>query len=238
MPEAGDPEAEQVDDQDAREWRGRRRRRSWPAAAAGRRPGPGRLRRTASTSARARIRTSAIRKSWTLTQNAATIFGSESAKTSPLKNEFWTAGQPGALTTTIAEQTEEDDGADERDRASTGRRLGRSAGGNEAARPTETPISSPESRGPLGRPKTAHADWPRVAATGAKTGRARLLGEPLLGDLVERAVGLERGDRLVDAGRERAALGQHEAEVLGVGALAATGNWPTMTLLSSWAAVM
>ena len=46
-----------------------------------------------------RMSTSAIRNSWTLTQNARTMSGHESAKTCPLKNDSWTSGQPGALTT-------------------------------------------------------------------------------------------------------------------------------------------
>ena len=34
------------------------------------------------------------------TQKARTIAGADSRKTSPLKNDSWTAGQPGELTTT------------------------------------------------------------------------------------------------------------------------------------------
>ncbi len=40
-----------------------------------------------------------MRNSWTLTQKCSAIDGHDFAKTSPLKNVFWTADQPGALTT-------------------------------------------------------------------------------------------------------------------------------------------
>ena len=53
------------------------------------------------------MRTSAIRNSATFVPNASTIFGHERAKISPLKNDFWTAGQFGAFvtTTTISPKT-------------------------------------------------------------------------------------------------------------------------------------
>src|SRR5664279_3346717 len=64
----------------------------------GKKTGPGRLRKTARTSARTRISTSAIAKSWMLSQKAATMSGKALVKTVALKNETWTSAQPGALT--------------------------------------------------------------------------------------------------------------------------------------------
>ena len=46
-----------------------------------------------------RMSSSAVTNSRTLTQNARTMSGHESAKTLPLKNDRWTSGQPGAFTT-------------------------------------------------------------------------------------------------------------------------------------------
>ena len=46
-----------------------------------------------------RMSSSAVTNSRTLTQNARTMSGHESAKTCPLKNDTRTCGQPGALTT-------------------------------------------------------------------------------------------------------------------------------------------
>ena len=66
----------------------------------GKNTGPGRLRRTASTSPNTRISTSAIRNSRTLTRNLAISLGSDSQKIGPLRNDSWNRGQPGALTTT------------------------------------------------------------------------------------------------------------------------------------------
>ena len=69
------------------------------------------------------MRTSAIRNSWTLIQNARTMTGQESAKTCPLKNERWTAGQPGELTTIQPTTREEDDRADHGDQRRPDRAL-------------------------------------------------------------------------------------------------------------------
>src|SRR6476659_5384800 len=54
---------------------------------------------------------------------------------------------------------------------------------------------------------------PDPAASLVEDGRVRLVGKPGRLDLIQRAVRLERRDRLVDARGQRAALGEDETEV-------------------------
>ena len=94
-----DAEPEQVDDQDrghAAEQVGVARS---PSAAAGRTPGPGRLRITASSSAKTRISTSATRNILMFSRNAWRDRPEVAPRNSAaLKNACLTVGQPGELT--------------------------------------------------------------------------------------------------------------------------------------------
>src|SRR3990170_1352346 len=65
----------------------------------GKNTGPGRPRRIARKRAKTRMKTSAIRKILTLTKKALAMSGNESAKTSRLRKDCLTSGQPGARTT-------------------------------------------------------------------------------------------------------------------------------------------
>src|SRR5664279_5727187 len=176
----------------------------------GKKTGPGRLRKTARTSARTRISTSAIAKSWMLSQNAATMSGKAFVKTVALKNETWTSAQPGAFTvihTRIPKTTTVLTSATSVDRrAVRGRPRARSGppGGPTASMP---PVSS-------GPPRSDIRGGDAVRLRPEDRGR-RLVGEPLLRDLVQAAVRLHRRDRPVDARGERAALREDGAEVLG-----------------------
>ena len=121
-----------------------------------------------------------------------------------------------------AEAAEDDDRADERDRDARATRTRAVA----AARPAA------QARMSAGLPIAQ----PRRPAYGVKTGGADLVGQPLAGDR-PRACRPRSGRRSpVDAGGQRAALGEHDAEVLGSAPW--TGNWPTIAPLSSWAPVM
>src|SRR4029078_2898475 len=66
----------------------------------GRKTGSARPRMMARTSPNARTNTSAIMNSWMFTTNAFRRPGRDAQKTSALKKDAWTSGQPGALTTT------------------------------------------------------------------------------------------------------------------------------------------
>src|SRR5215208_3147187 len=66
----------------------------------GKKTGPGRLRSTAITRAKARMNTSATQKILMLSQKARRISGNDSRKISGLKNAALTSGQPGALVIT------------------------------------------------------------------------------------------------------------------------------------------
>jgi hypothetical protein len=66
----------------------------------GKKTGPGRLRRTASSSAKARMKTSAMQKIFTLSRNAREISGKDSLYFSQSKKAALTSGQFGALVTT------------------------------------------------------------------------------------------------------------------------------------------
>src|ERR1700690_3200301 len=168
------------------------------------------LRRTAITSARTRIRISAMKKSWTFTQNAAAMSGSDSAKSAPLKKDCWTSGQPDELTATQARTPKKTNVL------ANAIAVDRSAPWPERLDRRPRPggsSTSPRSRGP--RPPRAVIDQ-RRSASGLEDRRVRLVRQPGLGDLVERPVRLEGADRLVHAARERAPLGQDPAEMLRV----------------------
>src|SRR6188508_258110 len=66
----------------------------------GTKTGPASPRMIARTSPNPRTKTSAIMNSWMFTTKAESSPGSDSQKIWALKNEAWTFGQPGALTTT------------------------------------------------------------------------------------------------------------------------------------------
>src|SRR5688500_9199986 len=172
---------------------------------------PGRLRRTAITRPSTRTRSSAVRNSWTLTQNARVTRGHESAKTSGSKNDSWTRGQPGdeVMTAPIApKRTAVETSAMRVPRLYSG------AGRMRDRRPAWTGGIEPESAGP--EPITPWRSW-RVPPLGLEL-RGAVERQPLVGQGVERAVDGEGLDRLVHAARQPAVLLQDEAEVLGFGA--------------------
>src|SRR5688572_9931033 len=150
---------------------------------------PGRLRRTAITRPSTRTRTSAIRNSWTLTQNARVTRGHDSAKTSGSKNDSWTRGQPDdeTITAPIApKKTAVETSAMSMPRRSSG------AGRMRDRRRAWTGGIEPESAGP--EPITPWRSW-RVPPLGLELRRA-VERQPLVGQGVERAVDGERLDQI------------------------------------------
>src|SRR5262245_12621490 len=147
-----------------------------------------------------------------LIQKAATTFGSDSAKTSPLKNWSRTAGQLGALTTTMTIRPKTRivlaSAINVERTASPGglrrRRDGRLGAGN---RPPPASTGPPISD--IGCALEGGGLW-------LEDRRVCLVGQPRLRQLIELATVLEGLDRRVDAARERAALLQQHAVVLGV----------------------
>src|SRR5262249_24420010 len=81
-----------------------------------------------------------------------------------------------------------------------------------AARRPPPPLSSPGPR-PVARNVFA-AGGPDPATSGLQRGDAGVDLQPLLRELVKRAVGLHLGQRLVHAGHQRVALGEDQPEVL------------------------
>ena len=125
--------------------------------------------------------------------SASTWRGQTAAKTSPLKNDSWTSGQPGALTTSQAsapKTTTVDAIAMTIERAAALAEVeqSRRRGSPEAA------ASSGVARSAL---HAAHAAARR--ALRGQGGRVPLRFDPVLAEPVERAVGLQDRDRLVDA---------------------------------------
>ena len=76
------------------------------------------------------------------------------------------------------------------------------------------------------RPRTAHD----------RTGAPSVPASHFASSSVQRAVRLQRVHGLGDAGGQRAVLGQHHPELVGVPEPG--GSWPTIVPSSSWAAVM
>src|SRR3954469_3158518 len=171
------------------------RKRSVYATASSRKgnsTGPGSPRRTAIPSAKTRISASAIRKIRMFSRKARATSGNESTKSCRSKKAFRTSGHPAERTiakTTIAIKTSV----------------------LATATPTlRAPLKSPRIRDPrLPRPLSASA-----LSELLEDGRVRLAGQPLLLDLRKRAVRLQGGDRLVDAGGEAVVLRKDEPEVL------------------------
>ena len=167
--------------------RGRGRCRRSPAAAAGRTPGPaGR----AGSRSRARRSGSAPRRSvniFTFSRNARATSGNASRASAPLKNDCLTVCQPGEFTISSVTTT-------------------RNTTVLTSAIDTFATAPVPPWRI---RERLPGSGW--VTSGGRARSpcrRARSSGSDR-----ERAVRLERRDRLVDARRQRAALGEHEAEV-------------------------
>ena len=99
--ERGDAEAEDVDDEDRRD-AAEEVRVDDASARIGKNTGPGKPRSTAITSANTRMKTSAIRKIFTLIQKAERMSGNDSSNSCRSKNACLTSSQPDELTTTSA----------------------------------------------------------------------------------------------------------------------------------------
>src|SRR4051794_10895788 len=187
--------------------------------------GPGRLRSTASSRPKARISPSARRNSRTLTQNFSTSLGSDSQKTGPFRNDCWKRDQPGALTTTKASSpkttmVETSPIATlrppSRPSPNRGPRAGRGGGAAATAGAPAPDRGRARGGGGGGGRARRRAGLVRVHdPLGLEDRGVRLVGEPLLGDRGELAAGLEPADRRVDARRQRAALVERDAVVLG-----------------------
>src|SRR6185369_7047701 len=185
----------------------------------GKNTGPGRLRRTATTRARMRTRTSAMRKIWTLIQKPLTSAGIASPNSFGSKKSCWTSGQFGALTMTspsAPKKTTVLSTASHTVRRGSRADRRRTEGGScdSARRRSPAPGSKPiKADRRSSRPSVAAR---RPAAEPLLQLRCALAGDPLLDDRREAAVRLHRREGLVDAGREGAALRQDDAEVLDV----------------------
>src|SRR5918994_5650776 len=175
----------------------------------GKNTGPGKLRRTATTRARISTRTSAIRKSCTFTRNARPTSGRESSSSSTLRNLKRNSSQPGELTAT---------------KTTIAMKIAVLASATATARRPSTRVPPPRIRE---RPSRAGKGSGTTGAPGGVvlTGRAASpssllqdgVGEvrqPLVLEALQRAVGLERGDREVHALHERIVLLEDQTEVL------------------------
>ena len=174
-----------------------------------------------------------MRNSRTLTQNAATSLGSDSQKIGPLKNVSWTRGQPGALTTTYAEQPEDDDRRDDRDQQRSRR--------PRPPRPSAAAPAVARAGGTdRGRLEPARRVRARVAtAQGWKTRGVRACPASHSCVIACELAGRRResADGLVDAVGQRAVLVEHDAEVL-ARRRRRRGTGRRSTPSSNWTAVM
>src|SRR3982074_3668291 len=159
-----------------------------PSARIGKKTGPGRLRRTARTSARTRMKASAIMKIFTFSRNAREISGIEAVSWLQLKNVRFTSGQPGACV------------------IATTRRVKKTTVLSTA---TVTPRRPSPAEVTLPRIFEPRFVFRRLF----QHGRVGL--EPVGLEALERAVCAERCQRLVDAADERVSLLEHHPEVLG-----------------------
>src|SRR5436190_19261078 len=139
-----------------------------------------------------------MQKMRTFSRNACATSGNDSVKSCRSKNALRTAGQPAELTiarTTIAANTTV---------LATAIPIFRASPPWREPRIFERRAVRPVSASTLTRPGSLLED-----------GRVRLVRQPLRLDLLERAVALERGERLVQARRQLAPLREHHPEVLG-----------------------
>src|SRR6185503_11315332 len=164
------------------------------SARMGKNTGPGRLRRTAMPSAKARITTSATKKILTSSQKADSTSGNQVRNSSPLRNFCLTSSQPEELTTS---------------RPSAVNTMAVDTSATATLRPAPPP--PPRIRD---RRSPAVDDASVIGAGSVEDGRADDVGEPLLLDGGQRSVRLQRCDRLVDAGRQRAVLVEHERPLI------------------------
>src|SRR5947209_10808248 len=150
----------------------------------GKNTGPGRLRTTASPIANVRISTSATRNTLMFSTNACAIVLKYRRNSAGSKNACLTFSQPGAFTTT---------------RISTVKNTTVLSEAIATFRPAPPSMSPP-------RPPSRSSSSTALL----QHGRAGLLGQPRLAELLEGAGPVQRVDRLVDARGEAAALAQHE----------------------------
>src|SRR5256714_13164291 len=185
-------------------------------ARSGKKTGPGRLRSTASSSASARMNTSATRKYSMLRTKARAMSGTERANSSPLKKACSTAGQFAECTTAhhIANAT------------TTVLATAMATPAAPSLRPVlprmrdRRPAST---RAGLGAPGTVPVGSRELTPTVVELGGAedrhrahvRLLGEPRVLDLLERPRGPQRRQRLVHAGHQRVPLLERHRRVVG-----------------------
>ena len=138
---------------------------------------------------------SQIRNSCTLIQKPCRIASNDSRAWKPLKNSSWTRRPAGRGHDADHEQPEDDHRHD---------RSAISAAAGAQPTPYRAALELVGARGPAPRPARAHCS----------TGTSTTLGEPLLLELGQGAVGRERGERLVDAGDQRVALLEQHPELL------------------------
>src|SRR3990172_6378770 len=156
----------------------------------GKNAGPGRLRSTARTSPKTRLRTSAIRNSWTFRRNRAIESGSASQNRSASKNARGPTGHPGEWTTP------------------------------QPIAPMKTTVlarAMSTARPPTDRPSRRREALPPVIPDRARRlleRRRPLVRDPRVDDAGERAVVRQRRDGRIHAGGQGAAEVEHDAEVL------------------------
>src|SRR2546423_9626240 len=160
-----------------------------PSRRRGNAAGPGRLRTTASSSAKTRMNTSAMEKIFTFNRNAREISGSELLNCPQSKKVRRTSCQPGACVIASASSV----------KTATVLRIAIEI----ARRPSPPDITLPR----ILEPRFSFSAL-------LQDGRAADLREPLVLDLGQRPVRLQLRDRLVDATHERVPLLEDHAEVL------------------------
>src|SRR4029077_13510940 len=159
-----------------------------PSTRSGKNTGPGKLRTTASASASTRMNASEIKKIFTFSRNARAISGIDALNSCQLKNVRLTSGQPGACVIATASTVKK-------------------------TMVLSTAIVTPR------RPSPPAVTLPRIFEPRVafrrlfQHGRVNL--EPLGLQVLQRAVGAELRQRVVDAADERVALLEDHAEMFG-----------------------
>src|SRR5919198_2840355 len=178
----------------------------------GKNTGPGRLRSTAMKSATRRMKTSATRKSSTLTRNARRVSGNDSRNCLPLKKACFTASQPGEFTTAIPRAAKSTTVLATAIRTALRPSPCHAPPRIRDLRPAANCSTSPGGLGASGglTPPITDAARPLLRLDhGVGDGL-----QPLLLEGGQRPVGVERLDGLVDALDQRVPLLQHQPELL------------------------
>src|ERR687898_2365685 len=173
----------------------------------GRKTGPGRLRMIATSIASTSTSTSATTNMKTLIRKARRIFGKASAKTSPSKKASRIDGQPGDVPTRTASPPNT--------RIVLTSAIAIDRPPVPAPRIRDDRLPGPGTRGSTpGVPSGKDCSPAMAGRLALDHRRVGVVGEPLLTDLVERAVGLHLFQCQVHAVDERAPLLEGHREVL------------------------